>query len=113
MRIVDVCAFYSSFGGGVKTYVRHKMRAGPRLGHEIIVLVPSNKPGIEIVGPGARIEYVEGKPFPLDKRYNYFHDEAALHVRLDALKQVVWRCREPADDRSRLRLVLATSEAPG
>ncbi|WP_314715402.1 glycosyltransferase [Sphingobium yanoikuyae] len=86
MRIVDVCAFYSPLGGGVKTYVRHKMRAGPRLGHEIIVLVPSIQPGVEIVGPGARIEYVEGKPFPLDKRYNYFYDEAALHAKLNALK---------------------------
>jgi alpha-1,6-mannosyltransferase len=46
--------FYSPLGGGVKTYVRHKMRAGPRLGHEIIVLVPSIQPGVEIVGPGAR-----------------------------------------------------------
>ena len=43
MRIVDVCAFYSPHGGGVKTYVQHKMLAGPRLGHEIIILVPALK----------------------------------------------------------------------
>ena len=86
MRIVDVCAFYSPHGGGVKTYVQHKMLAGPRLGHEIIILVPALKPGIEVIGPNARIEYVAGKRFPLDGRYHYFHDELALHTKLDALK---------------------------
>lgn len=86
MRIVDVCAFYSPLGGGVKTYVQHKMRAGPHLGHEIVILVPAKKPGREYLGPHARIEYVAGRRFPLDGRYCYFHDESALHSMLDALK---------------------------
>ena len=61
MRIVDVCAFYSDRGGGVKTYVRHKMLAGPRAGHEVIILAPSATPGVEIIGDHARIEYVPGR----------------------------------------------------
>jgi alpha-1,6-mannosyltransferase len=86
MRIVDVCAFYSDHGGGVKTYVRHKMLAGPRAGHEVIILAPSATPGVEVVSDRARIEYVPGRRFPLDGAYHYFHDEAALHGRLDALR---------------------------
>ena len=35
MRIVDVCAFYSPHGGGVKTYVEQKMAMGPQFGHDI------------------------------------------------------------------------------
>ena len=31
MRIVDVSAFYSPLGGGVRTYVDAKLGAGPRL----------------------------------------------------------------------------------
>jgi alpha-1,6-mannosyltransferase len=86
MRIVDVCAFYSDRGGGVKTYVRHKMLAGPGRGHEIIVLAPAAQAGVEHINDHARIEFVPARRFPLDGRYHYFHDEAALHRRLDALR---------------------------
>jgi alpha-1,6-mannosyltransferase len=40
MRIVDVSAFYTPCGGGVRTYVEAKLRAAPRLGHEMIVIAP-------------------------------------------------------------------------
>jgi alpha-1,6-mannosyltransferase len=86
MRIVDVCAFYSDRGGGVKTYVRHKMLAGPKADHEIVILAPAAQAGVEVVNDHARIEFVAARRFPLDGRYHYFHDEAALHVRLDALR---------------------------
>ena len=86
MRIVDACAFYAPQGGGVKTYVRHKMLAGPARNHEIIILAPASEAGVEILGANSRIEYVPGRRFPLDGRYHYFHDEAALHARLDALR---------------------------
>jgi alpha-1,6-mannosyltransferase len=85
MRIVDVCAFYSDQGGGVKTYVRHKMLAAPTHGHEVIIVVPAAQAGTEWISDRARIEYVPGPRFPLDGRYHYFHDEPALHARLDAL----------------------------
>jgi alpha-1,6-mannosyltransferase len=32
MRIVDVCAFYTPEGGGVRTYVERKLAAAPRAG---------------------------------------------------------------------------------
>lgn len=86
MRIVDVCAFYSDLGGGVKTYVRHKMLAGPRQGHEVVILAPAAEAGVEHISDQARIEFVPGRRFPLDGRYHYFHDEAALHQRLDRLR---------------------------
>ena len=86
MRIVDVCAFYSDRGGGVKTYVRHKMLAGPKEHHEIIILAPAAEAGVEIINDHARIEFVRARRFPLDGRYHYFHDEPALHAKLDALR---------------------------
>jgi hypothetical protein len=43
MRIVDVCAFYTPHGGGVKTYVEQKLKIGPTLGHEIIILAPGDR----------------------------------------------------------------------
>ena len=51
MRIVDVSAFYSPVGGGVQTYVEAKLRAGPRLGHETIVVVPGELDLVERRGP--------------------------------------------------------------
>ena len=39
MRIFDITNFYSSTGGGVRSYLRHKMRWLPRLGVERHVLV--------------------------------------------------------------------------
>ncbi len=86
MRIVDVCAFYSERGGGVKTYVRHKMLAGPAHGHEVVIVAPAAEARIEHISDQARIEFVPGRRFPLDGRYHYFHDESALHARLDALR---------------------------
>lgn len=86
MRIVDICAFYTPAGGGVKTYVDRKLRAGSEAGHEMIVVAPSTEPRTEIVNAHARIEYVAGKRFPLDPRYCMFSDEEALHATLDALQ---------------------------
>lgn len=86
MRIVDVCAFYSPHGGGVKTYVERKLRAGPAAGHDIVILVPGEKAGVHHHGPGARIVSLPGPRFPLDRRYRYFDDEAALHEALDRLR---------------------------
>src|SRR5690606_2458914 len=40
VKIVDVCAFYAPRGGGVRTYVERKLAAGPRFGHEIVIVAP-------------------------------------------------------------------------
>ncbi|PKB19326.1 alpha-1,6-mannosyltransferase [Novosphingobium kunmingense] len=85
MRIVDVCAFYSPQGGGVKTYVEQKLRLGPELGHEIVILAPGDKREVIERGPGARIVTLPSPRFPLDRKYWYFDDEHALHAELDAL----------------------------
>jgi alpha-1,6-mannosyltransferase len=83
MKIVDVCAFYTPHGGGVRTYVEQKLRIGPRLGHEIVVIAPGDCYDIIERGPMARIITLPSPRFPLDRNYGYFADEAALHVELD------------------------------
>ena len=55
MKIVDVCAFYAPRGGGVKTYIEHKLREGPARGHEIVIIAPGEEDRIEQYGPLARI----------------------------------------------------------
>jgi alpha-1,6-mannosyltransferase len=41
MKIVDVCAFYAPKGGGVRTYIDRKLKAGAALGHEVVVIAPA------------------------------------------------------------------------
>lgn len=84
MKIVEVCAFYAPQGGGVRAYVDRKLRAGPDAGHEIVVIVPGKQDGVEQVSPGGKLVTLASPPFPLDRRYRYFDDEAALHAALDA-----------------------------
>ena len=85
MRIVDVCAFYAPSGGGVKTYVERKLRAGAQAGHEIIILAPSDSSQVVEAG-GGKIVMLPARRFPLDRRYSYFDDEASLHAMLDRLQ---------------------------
>ena len=47
MHIIDVCAFYTPQGGGVRTYVERELEALPALGHRVTVVVP---------GPVNRVE---------------------------------------------------------
>lgn len=84
MKIVDVCAFLSPHGGGVKTYVEQKLLIGPQLGHEIVIIAPGDEHAVEERGPGARIVTIPSPRFPLDRKYWYFDDEVALHAALDA-----------------------------
>lgn len=86
MRIVDVCAFYAPGGGGVKTYIERKLRAGPAAGHEIVVLAPGERHEERHFGRDARLVTLPAPPFPLDRAYRYFDDEAALHEALDRLR---------------------------
>ncbi|WP_404478747.1 glycosyltransferase [Novosphingobium sp. BL-52-GroH] len=84
MKIVDVCAFYSPQGGGVRTYIEQKLRIGPELGHEIVVIVPGETRSTVDRGAGARIISLPSPRFPLDRKYGYFADETVLHAALDA-----------------------------
>jgi alpha-1,6-mannosyltransferase len=84
MRIVDVCAFYSPLGGGVRTYVEAKLRAAARFGHEIVVIAPGADHGVIKRGPGAFLVTIPGPRLPVDRRYHYFDDQGLLHSALDA-----------------------------
>ncbi|MBR0551723.1 glycosyltransferase [Stakelama marina] len=86
MRIVDVNAFYTPSGGGVRTYVERKLAALPALGHEIVILAPGEREETQEIAPGAHIVTIPSPRFPLDRRYGYFDDEKALHRALDRLK---------------------------
>ena len=84
MKIVDVCAFYTPHGGGVRTYIEQKLRIGPELGHEIVIIAPGDRAEVIERGPRARIVTLPSPRFPLDRKYWYFADEAALHAAIDA-----------------------------
>lgn len=95
MRVVDVCAFYTPVGGGVKTYVDRKLRAAPEEGVEMIIVAPGARDGMEETAGGGRIVTVASPRFPLDRRYRYFADEAALHDVLDSLEPDVVEASSP------------------
>jgi alpha-1,6-mannosyltransferase len=84
MRIADVCAFYTPAGGGVRTYVEAKLGAAARLGHEMIVIAPGERHEVIRRGPNAVLVTIPSPRMPVDKRYRYFDDEAAVHAALDA-----------------------------
>ena len=84
MRIADVSAFYTPFGGGVRTYVEAKLRAAARFGHEMIVIVPGEDHRVIKRGPGAFLVSIPSPELPVDRRYRYFNDERLLHATLDA-----------------------------
>ena len=84
MHVVDVCAFYTPHGGGVKTYVERKLKAAARHGAKVTILAPGRRDEVAGFGNGV-IRSVRGRRFPLDTRYRYFHDEHALHAALDEL----------------------------
>ena len=85
MHVVDVCAFYSPQGGGVKTYVERKVRAARRPGVRMTILAPARDGEAFVLGDGEQVRTIPGRRFPLDGRYRYFHDEPALHAALDEL----------------------------
>jgi alpha-1,6-mannosyltransferase len=68
----------------VKTYVEQKLAIGPDLGHEIVIVAPADRYQVIECGRRARIVTLPSPRFPLDRKYWYFDDEAALHAVLDA-----------------------------
>src|SRR5438270_380447 len=83
MRIADVSAFYTPAGGGVRTYAEAKLRAAARFGHEMILIVPGERHEVIKHGPGAVLVTIPSPLLPVDRRYRYFDDEAAIHAALD------------------------------
>lgn len=84
MRIVDVSAFYTPHGGGVRTYVEAKLKAAPRFGHEMIVIAPGEQHTVTKRGAGGTLVTIPSPKLPVDRRYRYFDDERLLHATLDA-----------------------------
>jgi len=95
MRIVDVCAFYTPHGGGVKTYVEAKLRAARPGREEVIVVAPGARNEIQQRGPAGRIIMLASPRFPLDRKYHYFDDEPGLHALLDSLAPDVVEVSSP------------------
>jgi len=86
MRIVDVCAFYTPKGGGVKTYVEQKLHAAEAFGHEVIIIAPGEETGTLLTVGSGKVLTLAGPRFPLDRRYGYFNDEELLHQTLTELQ---------------------------
>lgn len=84
MKIVDVCAFYTPHGGGVRTYAEQKLRIASEMGHQITIIAPGDEYCVVHKGPGAKIVTLPSPRFPLDRKYWYFDDEPALHRALDS-----------------------------
>jgi len=84
MRIADVSAFYTPTGGGVRTYAEAKLRAAATFGHEMILIVPGEHHEVVRKGPNAALVTIPSPLLPVDRRYRYFDDEAAIHAALDA-----------------------------
>ena len=95
MRVVDVCAFYTPLGGGVKTYVERKLLAARPGREEVIVVAPGKRDGVFIRGTAGRIMTIAAPAFPLDRRYRYFDNEQALHALLDHLAPDVVEASSP------------------
>jgi alpha-1,6-mannosyltransferase len=84
MKVVDVCGFYAPQGGGVRTYVEQKLRLGSASGHEIVIIAPGPERYSEHRGSDARIEWIPGRRFPLDRRYHYFSEIEPIYDLLEA-----------------------------
>ncbi len=82
MKIVDVSESYSERGGGVRTYVHHKLAAAARAGHEMIIVAPGHHDREDKVD-GGRIVWVKGPRSPFDNRYGLFTGARAIHEILD------------------------------
>jgi alpha-1,6-mannosyltransferase len=69
----------------VRTYVEQKLRLGPELGAEVVILAPGDDHSVTHYGPQARIVTIPSPRLAVDRNYWYFGDEAALHAALDLL----------------------------
>ncbi len=82
MKIVDVSESYSEHGGGVRTYVHHKLAAAARAGHEMVIVAPGHCDREDEV-EGGRIVWVQSLRSPFDDRYGLFTRSRVIHEVLD------------------------------
>jgi alpha-1,6-mannosyltransferase len=82
VKIVDVSESYSEHGGGVRTYVHHKLAAAARAGHELVIVAPGHRDRVDEV-EGGRIVWLESLRSPFDDRYGLFTRARPIHDVLD------------------------------
>ena len=82
VKIVDVAEYYAEEGGGIKTYIQSKMRAGAAAGHEVVVVAPGTD-DYEETRFGGRIRWVKGPRMPFDDRYGVMWNMKKIHRILD------------------------------
>ena len=82
MKVVDVAEFYADQGGGVKTYINQKLRAGAERGHEVVVIAPGPTGEVE-ERHGGKVVWIKSPPLPPDPRYFVFMRQAAIHEAID------------------------------
>ncbi len=95
MRVVDVNEFYSPTGGGVRTYIDHKMTIMAELGHELIIIAPAKHNAVEERPGGGRIHWVKAPTLILDPNYGIFLRGGAIHQLLDELHPDVVEASSP------------------
>ena len=94
MRVTDVAEFYAEAGGGVKTYIDAKLRAGTELGHEMTIVAPGREDREEM-RLGGRIIWLKSPAVPGDRRYGWFHSRRRLHGVLDRIRPDVVEASSP------------------
>lgn len=85
MKIVDLCEFYSSRGGGVRSYLTRMAEATAARGHELVVIAPGARDEERREG-GARIVQYKGPRMPYDPTYH-------APIRVDRMRALVARER--------------------
>jgi alpha-1,6-mannosyltransferase len=95
MRVVDVNEYYSPTGGGVRTYLDNKMSIMAELGHELIVIAPGPKDGVEERPGGGRIIWQKSPHLFVDRNYCIFVHDKPLLAALDELKPDVVETSTP------------------
>src|SRR5450755_1327236 len=82
VKIADVSEFYSPTGGGVRSYVHHKLEFAARLGHDLTIIAPGSETRIENLR-GGRISWVKAPLLPFDHNYRMFWNASDVWHALD------------------------------
>lgn len=85
LTILDVAEFYAEDGGGVKTYIHQKLRAGAALGHRVVIVAPGADDK-RVARDGGEIIYVKAKRHIIDHRYHVFTSPEPVHTVIAAEK---------------------------
>jgi alpha-1,6-mannosyltransferase len=95
MKIVDVSAFYSPHGGGVRTYVERKFVHAAAAGHDLVVVIPGARDEDRRMPQGGRLISLASPKLIFDGRYRYFKSAAPVHAVLDAEQPDVVEASSP------------------